>query len=81
MSRLVFTDHPISSRREHDERGASAQVQRFFRMAMLVSKVYTAENGILFLSTSHDTDVVKVLIEAFQENLRRFAQHGAWSHA
>ena len=81
MSRLVFTDHPISSRRDRDEREASAQIQRFFRMAMLVSKVYTAENGILFLSTSHDTDVVKALIEAFQENLQRFSQHGAWDHA
>lgn len=81
MLRLVFTDHPISSRRERDGRETSTQVQRFFRMAMLLSKVYTAENGILFLSTSHDTDVVKAVIEAFQENLWRFARHGAWSHA
>ena len=79
MLRLIFSAHPIASRRDRDEQETSPKVQRIFRMAMLLSKVYTAENGLIFLSTSHDLEIIKILTKEFNHNLQNFSRLGAWN--
>ncbi|MBC8338537.1 MAG: aminotransferase class III-fold pyridoxal phosphate-dependent enzyme [Rhodospirillales bacterium] len=59
MSRLVFSDKPVKSRRERDEAEAWFSGHAIFQRYCRAAGLHLPSNGILFLSTAHGEDEVK----------------------
>ena len=73
MSRLIFTDYPINSRRDRDQHEADYTFQeKFYTYLLLNGGVHVSGNRTLFLSTAHKESHVKKIIQAFQETLIHF---------
>jgi glutamate-1-semialdehyde 2,1-aminomutase len=75
MSRMIFTDKPIKSRRERDEFELDEGIQRLFYLYLCLKKgVYISGNRVLFLSTAHKEEHVQKITQSIIEVLEYFAE-------
>ena len=69
MSRLIFTDKPVSSRRDRDHLEAPQELQSRFYLHLLKKGVHVSSNRILFISGAHGKADVARIIKAICESL------------
>lgn len=75
MSRMIFTDKPIKSRRERDKYEIEDALQKLFYSYLRYEKgVHISGNRILFLSTAHRKEHIERIIESITESLKYFAE-------
>ena len=64
--RLLFTDAPVSSRRDRDRLELPARLQKlFFNYLLLHKGININSSGVIFLSTQHDDQITGELIAGF----------------
>ena len=81
MSRLIFTDKTVSSRRDRDEYELDNTFQKQFYLYLLLEKgIHVSSNRIMFLSTEHGKEHIEKItrsiiqtIDYFAKDLRAFA--------
>jgi glutamate-1-semialdehyde aminotransferase len=74
MSRLIFTDYPIQSRRQRDQFEASQDIQgRFYLHLLLENAIHVSSNRIIFLSMAHQKRQVDQIIKGIQSSLKHFS--------
>lgn len=75
MSRLIFTDKAIRSRRERDRYEIDDTLQKLFYSYLRFEKgVHISSNRILFLSTAHKKEHIERIIESITGSLKYFAE-------
>jgi glutamate-1-semialdehyde 2,1-aminomutase len=68
MLRFIFTDYPIKSRQDRDKYELSIDIQnKFYKYLLDTKDIFINSNGIIFLSISHKTKIVKYIIKSFIE--------------
>ncbi len=76
MSRMIFTDKPIKSRRTRDRYESDDALQKQFYLYLLLEKgVYVSSNRIIFLSTAHRKEDVNEIAESIISTLRYFSKN------
>ena len=76
MSRLIFTDKAIRSRRDRDEYELDNALQKQFYLYLLLEKgIYVSSNRILFLSTEHKKEHIEKIICSIIGALEYFSKH------
>lgn len=80
MSRLMFTDKAVRSRRERDQYEIDNTLQDLFYLYLLLEKgIHVIGNRIIFLSTAHREEHVEKIGQAIVESVEFFAtQLGAF---
>lgn len=73
MSRLVFTDKYISSRRDRDRFEAPQELQGRFYAHLLKCGVYVSQNRLIFLSMAHKKKDIASVIGAIKKSLEYFS--------
>ncbi len=76
ISRMIFTDKPIKSRRQRDKYEADGTLQKLFYSYLRFEKgVHVSSNRILFLSTSHKKEHIEKIIRSITEGLEYFTRN------
>lgn len=71
MSRIIFTDKTIKSRRDRDKYEMDDTLQKLFYSYLRFEKgVHVSSNRILFLSTAHKKEHIKRIIESITGSLK-----------
>jgi glutamate-1-semialdehyde-2,1-aminomutase len=77
MLRLIFTDHPIRSRKERDFYEISQDVQQqFFDHLLFEKQIFVNNNRIIFLSTTYTNETTKYLVNSILDTLTKFHKKG-----
>ncbi len=76
MSRIIFTDKMIKSRRERDKYEVGDALQKLFYSYLRLEKgVHISGNRILFLSTAHKREHIEKIVCSIVETLEYFDKH------
>lgn len=76
MSRIIFTDKEIKSRRDRDKYESDTSLQELFYLHVLLEKgIYISGNRIIFLSAAHKKEHVERIIYSIIESLDYFVKH------
>jgi glutamate-1-semialdehyde 2,1-aminomutase len=76
ISRMIFTDKAIKSRRERDKYEADDTLQKLFYSYLRFEKgVHVSSNRILFLSTAHKKEHIEKIIHSIIATLEYFTKH------
>ncbi len=76
MSRLIFTDKTVSSRRDRDEYELDNALQKQFYLYLLLEKgIYVSSNRIVFLSTEHKKEHVEKIAQSIIQTIDYFAKN------
>jgi glutamate-1-semialdehyde 2,1-aminomutase len=76
MSRMIFTEIPIKSRRDRDKYELDDNLQKLFYSYLRLKKgVHISDNRIIFLSTAHKKEHIEKIIRSIIESLEYFARH------
>lgn len=76
MSRLIFTDRPIKSRRERDQYEIANDIQELFYLYLLLEKgIHVNKNRIIFLSIRHTKDEIGKVANSITETLVYFSKY------
>ncbi|MGA1980090.1 MAG: aminotransferase class III-fold pyridoxal phosphate-dependent enzyme [Sedimentisphaerales bacterium] len=76
MSRMIFTDKPIKSRRERDRYEIDDALQKLFYSYLRFEKgVHISGNRIIFLSTAHRKKHIGKIVRSIIEALEYFGGH------
>ena len=74
MSRLIFTDKPVYSRRDRDKHEKSQKFQnKFYTHMLLKEKVHVNNNRIIYLSTAHSRKDIQHIIDSIKHTLSYFS--------
>ena len=75
MSRLLFSDRPLASRRDRDKWELEVALQdRFYLHLLLRNGVHVSSNRIVFFSTAHKKHHVQNITEAMIKCIRHFSE-------
>jgi glutamate-1-semialdehyde 2,1-aminomutase len=75
MSRIIFTDKFVRSRRDRDKYEADDALQKLFYSYLRLEKgIHISDNRVLFLSIAHKKEHIERIIESITESLRYFAK-------
>ena len=73
ISRMIFTDKAIKSRRQRDKYEVDDSLQKLFYLHLCLEKgVYISSNRILFLSTAHKKEHIEKIVCSIIESLEYF---------
>jgi len=76
MSRIIFTNKEIKSRRDRDKYESDTSLQELFYLHVLLEKgIYISGNRIIFLSAAHKKEHVERIIYSIIESLDYFVKH------
>jgi glutamate-1-semialdehyde 2,1-aminomutase len=76
MSRMIFTDKPIKSRRERDRYEIDDALQKLFYSYLRFEKgVHISGNRIIFLSTANKKEHIEKIMRSIIESLEYFSRH------
>jgi len=75
MSRMIFTDKMIRSRRDRDKYELDTSLQELFYLYLRLKKnIHISGNRIIFLSTAHKKEYVERITQALIESLQYFTE-------
>jgi glutamate-1-semialdehyde 2,1-aminomutase len=75
MSRMIFTDKTVKSRRDRDKYEVDDPLQKLFYSYLRVEKgVHISSNRVVFLSTAHKKEHIERIIESTTGSLKYFAE-------
>lgn len=73
MSRLIFTDCPIKSRRDRDEFEIDDSIQQKFYLQLRVEKrIHINSNRLIFLCEAHKQEHIDRIVEAIKDHIGSF---------
>ncbi len=76
MSRMIFTDKAIKSRRDRDRYEIDDTLQKLFYSYLRFEKgVHVSGNRIIFLSTAHEKEHIEKIAHSIVETLEYFSKH------
>ena len=76
MSRILFTDKAVGSRRDRDNFELDPFVQAvFFKYLLLEYGIFVNKNRIMFLSTAHNRQTVNLIGSGINDALKFFRAH------
>ena len=76
MSRIIFIERPIKSRRDRDKYELDDNLQELFYSYLRLKKgVHISDNRIIFLSTAHKKEHIEKIICSIKETLEYFSKH------
>ena len=76
MSRMIFTDKAIKSRRDRDEYELDNALQKQFYLYLLLEKgIYVSSNRIVFLSTEHKKEHIEKIAQSIIQTIDYFAKN------
>jgi glutamate-1-semialdehyde 2,1-aminomutase len=75
MSRMIFTDKTIKSRRERDRYEIDDTLQKLFYSYLRFEKgVHISSNRVLFLSTAHEKEHIEKIVRSLIDALEYFSE-------
>ncbi len=81
MSRLIFTDKTVKSRRDRDEYEADDTLQKLFYSCLRFEKgVHISSNRVVFLSTAHEKEHVEKIASSIIETLEYLSKRRGLFH-
>ena len=76
MSRIIFTDKTVKSRRDRDKYEVDDTLQKLFYSYLRFEKgVHVSSNRIIFLSTVHKKEHIEKIVRSIIEALEYFGEH------
>ena len=73
MSRILFTDKTVKSRRDRDRHEIDDTIQKAFYLYLLIEKgIHVNSNRIIYLSTEHKKEYVAKIAESIIDGLQYF---------
>jgi glutamate-1-semialdehyde 2,1-aminomutase len=73
MSRLIFTEKLIESRRQRDKYEIEDEIQKLFYLYLLLKKgIHVSSNRVIFISTEHHKEHIEQITQSIIQSLKYF---------